>query len=62
VHTGALCTEGDACSPFSAVRDLFDNFGIVVNPRTGEDNIAFGSDQPRTTTTDRPTDYATGTP
>jgi hypothetical protein len=55
VHTGVVCTQGTACDqlalPFAQIagnntRDLFENFGMVINPRTGRASIDYTSDQP----------------
>ncbi|HET6916998.1 MAG TPA: hypothetical protein VFH56_12980 [Acidimicrobiales bacterium] len=45
VHSGALCTHGDACTiPDS--RDLLDDFGMIRTRPTAGDSIAYTSDQP----------------
>lgn len=45
VHRGALCTFGGACAGDGS-RDFLDDFGAVVNPRTGLLTTVFSSDQP----------------
>jgi hypothetical protein len=45
IHTGALCTQGDACSTANT-RDLFDDFGTVLTP-SGSAAIDYTSDQPQ---------------
>ncbi|MBV9101740.1 MAG: exo-alpha-sialidase [Candidatus Dormibacteraeota bacterium] len=44
-HTGVLCTMGSACS-ISGSRNLYDDFGVVISPVTGNPTIAFDADQP----------------
>jgi hypothetical protein len=45
IHTGVLCTKGDACTiPDS--RNLLDDFGVTISPRTGRSTIVYTSDQP----------------
>jgi hypothetical protein len=44
VHRGLVCTQGSACS-VPGSRNLLDDFGLVVNPRTGRATIAYTTDQ-----------------
>ena len=55
VHKGVVCTQGTACDqlalPFAQIagnntRDLFENFGMVINPQTERVSIDYTSDQP----------------
>jgi hypothetical protein len=39
VHSGVLCTQGDGCSIANS-RDLYDDFGAAINPRTGALSVA----------------------
>ena len=43
VHYGGVCESGIACS---GNRDLYDDFGIAVNPTTGLASITYSDDQP----------------
>ena len=45
IHHGWVCTQGTAC-PTDGSRNLLDNFGIAVSPKTGFATIAYTSDQP----------------
>lgn len=45
IHRGELCTNGGGCSDTDS-RNLLDDFGLAINPRTGLDSIAYTSDQP----------------
>ena len=51
VHFGGVCEGGISCS---GNRDLFDDFGIAVNPTTGLASIVFSDDQPGN---DSPSDH-----
>lgn len=46
IHTGELCTQGDAC-PSNGSRNLLDDFGSTISPTTGLLAIAYTSDQPQ---------------
>lgn len=43
IHRGALCTYGSACSGDGS-RNLLDDFGAVLSPRTGKLSVVFTSD------------------
>ena len=43
VHYGGVCESGVTCS---GNRDLYDDFGIAVNPTTGLASITYSDDQP----------------
>ena len=43
VHRGVLCTYGSACSGDGS-RDLLDDFGAVLSPRSGKLTVGFTSD------------------
>jgi len=45
VHRGFVCTQGVACT-VPGSRNLLDDFGLTINPRTGRATMAFTSDQP----------------
>lgn len=45
VHTGVLCTNGEACTIPNS-RDLLDDFGVVTSPITGHTTVVYTSDQP----------------
>lgn len=42
IHFGGVCESGVTCS---GNRDLFDDFGVAVNPMTGLASIAYSDDQ-----------------
>ena len=46
VHRGVLCTYGSACAGDGS-RDLLDDFGAVLSPRTGKLTVVFTSDMAR---------------
>ena len=46
-HTGVLCTMGSGCAADGS-RNLYDDFGVVINPVTSLTTVAFDSDQPLT--------------
>lgn len=60
VHQGGVCEGGIGCGP-NDNRDLYDDFGVEVNPVTGYASIAYSEDQPSSTSTDSKTKYATQT-
>jgi predicted lipoprotein with Yx(FWY)xxD motif len=45
VHTGVLCTRGDACTIANS-RTLLDDFGAVTSPRSHAVTFVYGNDQP----------------
>ena len=47
-HTGELCTKGAGCTDAGS-RNLYDDFGLVINPSTGLATIAFDADEPMST-------------
>jgi len=51
IHFGGVCEGGGSCN---GNRDLFDDFGIAVNPTTGLASIVFSDDQPGN---DSPSDH-----
>jgi hypothetical protein len=48
IHRGELCTHGSGCSDANS-RNLLDDFGLTISPKTGLDSIAYTSDQPQGT-------------
>jgi hypothetical protein len=46
IHFGGVCESGVTCS---GNRDLYDDFGIAVNPTTGLASITYSDDQPGNT-------------
>jgi hypothetical protein len=44
IHTGGVCESGVTCT---GNRDLFDDFGVAANPRTGLASIVYSDDQYR---------------
>ncbi len=58
VHRGILCTKGSGCS-VSDSRNLYDDFGNAISPKTGAASIAYSSDQPTGKNSDDFTVYAT---
>ncbi len=42
VHTGGVCESGVTCT---GNRDLYDDFGIAANPKTGLASIVYTDDQ-----------------
>jgi len=46
IHYGGVCESGVGCT---GNRDLFDDFGVAVNPTTGLASIAYSDDQPGNT-------------
>src|SRR5260370_18862644 len=42
VHYGGVCESGVACT---GNRDLYDDFGVAANPRTGLASIVYSDDQ-----------------
>jgi hypothetical protein len=45
IHLGVLCTHGSACNGDGS-RNLLDDFGVAINPRTGLDSISYTADMP----------------
>jgi hypothetical protein len=45
IHLGVLCTHGSACNSDGS-RNLLDDFGVAISPRTGLDSISYTSDMP----------------
>ncbi len=43
IHFGGVCEGGISCT---GNRDLYDDFGIAVNPTTGFASIVYSDDQP----------------
>lgn len=60
VHKAGVCEDGIGCGP-NDNRDLYDDFGVAVNPMTGYVSIAYSYDQPSNTYADSRTRYATQT-
>jgi hypothetical protein len=58
IHFGGVCESGVACS---GNRDLYDDFGIAVNPATGLASITYSDDQPGNTGSSDHTAIATQT-
>lgn len=58
IHTGELCTQGDAC-PSNGSRNLLDDFGSALSPTTGLLSIAYTSDQPQGSSATAFTGYTT---
>jgi len=58
VHRGALCTYGGGC-PGDGSRNFLDDFGAVINPRTGLLTAVFTSDQPSGKRADNVTVFVT---
>lgn len=58
VHTGGVCESGVTCT---GNRDLYDDFGIAVDPTSGRASIAYSDDQPGNTGADDHTAIATQT-
>jgi hypothetical protein len=56
VHTGGVCESGIACT---GNRDLYDDFGIAVNPQTGLASIVYSDDQYRNDTANAPSGTCT---
>jgi hypothetical protein len=51
VHRGSVCEGGISCT---GNRDLYDDFGVADNPRTGRAAIAYSDDQYRRDRANRP--------
>ena len=45
IHLGVLCTHGSGCNGDGS-RNLLDDFGIAINPKTGLDSITYTADMP----------------
>src|SRR4051812_29122372 len=45
IHLGALCTHGGGCAGDGS-RNLLDDFGLAINPRSGLDSITYTADMP----------------
>ena len=45
IHLGALCTHGGGCNSDGS-RNLLDDFGIAISPKTGLDSITYTADMP----------------
>ncbi|HEX2646157.1 MAG TPA: hypothetical protein VHO95_02920, partial [Candidatus Dormibacteraeota bacterium] len=58
IHYGGVCEGGVTCT---GNRDLFDDFGIAVDPTTGAASIAYSDDQPGNDGRDDHTAIATQT-
>lgn len=58
VHSGGVCEGGISCT---GNRDLFDDFGVAVNPTTGFASIVYSDDQPGNDSQDDHTAIATQT-
>ncbi|HKK26755.1 MAG TPA: hypothetical protein VKB18_01610 [Gemmatimonadota bacterium] len=58
VHYGGVCESGVTCT---GNRDLYDDFGVAVDPTTGRASIAYSDDQPGNTGSDDHTAVATQT-
>ena len=61
VHRGIACTSGTGCEIENS-RNLFDDFGIVIHPRTHRASIAYTTDQPGGTLETTFSAYATQMP
>jgi hypothetical protein len=61
VHRGELCTGGDACGDANS-RNLLDDFGLAISPKTGLDSVAFTDDQPQGVAATAFTAYASELP
>jgi hypothetical protein len=46
VHRGELCTGGSGC-PRENSRNLLDDFGVAISPKTGLASLTYTSDQPQ---------------
>ena len=46
IHYGGVCESGVGCT---GNRDLYDDFGVAVNPTTGLASIVYSDDQPGNT-------------
>lgn len=55
-HRGGVCEEGVSCT---GNRDLYDDFGVAANPKTGLASIVYSDDQPSNTAQDDHTSIAT---
>ncbi|HEY8439517.1 MAG TPA: hypothetical protein VIK65_12985 [Candidatus Limnocylindrales bacterium] len=58
VHTGGVCESGIACT---GNRDLYDDFGVAANPRTGFASIVYSDDQYRSDASNAPSSSCTAT-
>jgi hypothetical protein len=45
IHLGVLCTHGSGCNGDGS-RNLLDDFGIAISPKTGLDSISYTADMP----------------
>ncbi|HET6818800.1 MAG TPA: hypothetical protein VFH66_16340 [Mycobacteriales bacterium] len=45
IHLGVLCTHGSGCNSDGS-RNLLDDFGLSISPKTGLDSISYTSDMP----------------
>ena len=61
IHTGVLCTKGDACARPNS-RNLFDDFGAAINPDSRIATVVYTSDQPGGVRADDVTRFVTGWP
>ncbi|HVA60028.1 MAG TPA: hypothetical protein VNG13_05760 [Mycobacteriales bacterium] len=44
IHLGLVCTGGSTCNGLDGDRNLYDDFGVAISPRTGLTSIAYTSD------------------
>jgi len=58
IHYGGVCESGVGCT---GNRDLYDDFGVAVNPTTGLASIVYSDDQPGNVGRDDHTAIATQT-
>jgi hypothetical protein len=56
IHSGGVCEGGVTCT---GNRDLYDDFGVAVNPNTGLAVIVYSDDQYRNTATNPPSSGCT---
>ena len=56
VHSGGVCESGIACT---GNRDLYDDFGVAANPRTGLASIVYSDDQYRNDPANAPSSNCT---
>jgi len=58
VHTGILCVEGGGCTASNGDRNMLDDFGMVIDGKTGAAAVMFDNDQPESLQGKTHTDFA----
>jgi len=58
LHTGVLCYNGSGCGQYTGDRNLLDDFGLAISPKSGTAAITFDNDQPAGLAGKTHTDFA----